>query len=79
MELWERRWSEHDQSERRMPWGAPQDSGDDSQPRSTLHPREASARGRTGDTWQGGPRSTSTVGPPRSCAITGFERGEVEI
>ena len=38
-----------------MPWGTPQDPRNDSQPRSTPHPRRASARGRVGKTWQGSP------------------------
>jgi hypothetical protein len=77
-ELWERRRFEHDRSERRMPWGAPQDSGDDSQPRSTPQPRGASAKRRAGKTWQRGPRSTNTAGPPWSRTPTGSERGAVE-
>ncbi len=48
MELWECRRFEHNQLGRRVPWGAPQDSGDDSQPRSTPHPRGTSAKRRTG-------------------------------
>jgi hypothetical protein len=78
MEPWERRRFEHDQSERRMPRGAPQDSRDDSQPRSTPHPRGASAKRRTGETCQRGPPPTNTAGPPWSHAPTGSERGAVE-
>ncbi len=78
MELWENRRSEHDQSERRMPWGAPQDSRDDSQPRSTPHSREVSAGGQTGGIWRRDPRSISIADLPRSCALTSPERGEVE-
>jgi hypothetical protein len=69
MELWERRRFEHDQSERRMPWGTPQD------PRSAPQPRRASARRQVGKTCQGGSRPTSTADPHRSCAPPGHEGG----
>jgi hypothetical protein len=75
MELWERRRLEHNQPERRMPWGTPQDPWDDSQPRSTLRPRRASARGRVGKTWQGSSRPAGTADPHRDCAPPGHEGG----
>jgi hypothetical protein len=75
MESWESWQFGRDRPERRMPWGAPQDPRNGSQPRSAPHPRRASARGQVGKTWQGGSRPTSTADPHRSCAPPGTEGG----
>jgi hypothetical protein len=53
MESWEYWQFGCDRPERRMPWGAPKDPRNDSQPRSALHPRRASARGWAREIWQG--------------------------
>ena len=45
MEPWERWRFEYDQSERKMPWGAPQDPRDGSQPRSAPPPEGGQREG----------------------------------